>query len=98
MTEQINFDHGYSAANAAAVLAELDGQCNCQPYQDVFTFQGWKKMGFNVIKGQTCHIRVTVFKTSQKKDDAGKVTETKSWPKTSCLFCRCQVEETKVKK
>lgn len=91
------FEHGQSLINTADVLSQIDGACECQPYQDVFTYHGWKAQGYHVRKGESSHIKVCVFQTSEIKDDNGKVVKTKSWPKQSCLFCRCQVEKNEEK-
>lgn len=92
----MDFEMGYSLANAAIVLDALDGKCECQPYKDVFTFPGWKEQGFHVKRGEKSCAHITVYKTFEVEDDDGKKRK-KTFPKVSHLFCRCQVEENKPK-
>lgn len=91
-----NFEHGKSLINIAIVLADLKGKCECQPYEDVFTFEGWKKQGYHVAKGQKSCSKISTFKNVQKADEDGTVKHY-SFPKTSYLFCRCQVEKNTTK-
>ena len=78
MSEQVVFET-QSERNAAAVLEQIDGQCSCQPYVDVFTFPMWRKQGFHVVRGETSHIRVTTYREIK----TGEVDEKNGKEKTS---------------
>lgn len=86
-TEAAHFET-YSAANATAVLLNLD--CDCQPYEDVFTYARWRALGYQVKAGEKA-IRIPTIKTVTQEDDHGETT-TRRIKKTSCVFCRCQVK------
>lgn len=88
--KKINLEFGRSEQSAAIVLAALD--CNCQPYEDVFTFANWKKLGFFVRKGEKAKVATPryITKKTTKKDGTEK---SYTYQKMSHLFCRCQVEQ-----
>ena len=44
-TEAKSFD-GYSASNAMLIYAAL--KCSCEPYNNVFTYNRWKALGYQV--------------------------------------------------
>lgn len=85
--EATHFD-GHSTANAATILLELE--CDCQPYEDVFTYARWKAQGFQVQKGEKS-IRIPTIQKVTKENDKGE-PETRRLKKTSFVFCRCQVK------
>lgn len=86
------FEYGISARNYESVKEQLD--CGCEPYQDVFTLKRWNAQGFKVIKGSKSIKATRVVKRDIEVTENGQTkTLQKSYPKSSYLFCRCQVEE-----
>jgi len=84
---------GYSAMNAASILAVL--HCDCEPYRDVFTYQRWQAQGFQVRKGEH-GVRITTWiEASEKREpEAEPEAERKVYrlPRAVVVFCRCQVD------
>ncbi|USK72654.1 ArdC-like ssDNA-binding domain-containing protein [Peribacillus asahii] len=78
----------FSETNYEILKTELE--CECEPYQDIFTFNRWKAQGFFVKKGEKAY-RIPTIIVSEKENKKGEM-EKKSFKKTSCVFCRCQVE------
>lgn len=84
-----------SEANASAVelarsLRATNGthtDCQCKPYEDVFTYDRWQALGFQVQRGETKLVTVATVKTITDKE-TGKPRQI---PWHSALFCRCQV-------
>ena len=88
--EATSFDT-FSMMNATIVVSER--KCECQPYIDIFTYNRWKAQGFQVKRGEHgTHIQTFVPIT--KADNDGNVKVTGRVPKTSVVFCRCQVEKS----
>jgi hypothetical protein len=83
------FDH-FSAYNYSVIKSNL--QCNCEPYEDVFTLKRWNALGYKIIKGQKA-IRINTYIPIQIKNDNNEVIKTITKPHTSFVFCRCQVTE-----
>ena len=78
-----------SATNTAIVQAALDLRgCNCVPYETVLTYQGWKKIQCQVMKGEKSLARVPTFRRA--KVEGSDITKT--WPAVAFMFCACQVE------
>ena len=89
--EATRFDT-YSVGNVIMLKTIL--KCDCEPYEDVFTFNRWKAQGFIVRKGEKAH-RITIFidkEVEKTKADGTKEIKVKRIPRTVCVFCRCQVE------
>ena len=64
--------------------------CQCQGYEDVFTFNRWKAQGMSVRKGQKS-LRISSWVRIKGTDGSeGAVI-----PTSVCLFCRCQVDPIK---
>ena len=83
-----SFDR-YSVANAVAIREALS--CDCQPYQDVFTYRRWQAQGYQVQRGQRS-IRLPLVKLVERENaETGKV-ETRRLLTRSAVFCRCQVQ------
>ena len=79
-----------SMNNAITVASQLT--CDCQPYLDVFTYNRWIAQGYRVMKGQH-GIHITTFVPIKKTEQDGNVKVIGRVPKTSVVFCRCQVEK-----
>jgi antirestriction protein ArdC len=88
-TEATSFDT-FSLINATIV--SMEKTCDCVPYQDVFTYNRWLAQGFQVKKGEH-GIHIQTWKSIIKKDDNGESKVTGRFPKSSVVFCRCQVEK-----
>ena len=83
---------GYSAMNAASILAVL--HCDCEPYRDVFTYQRWQAQGYQVRKGEH-GVRITTWiDASEKRNETEPEAERKTYrlPRSVVVFCRCQVD------
>jgi hypothetical protein len=79
-----------SMTNMIIVATEL--KCNCQPYIDVFTYNRWTAQGYHVKKGEH-GIHISTFVPIKKQNENGEVKIVGRVPKTSVVFCRCQVEK-----
>ncbi len=95
------FEHGLSKKNYLIVkmlLTLKSSSCECEPYEDVFTFKRWVAQGFYVVRGSKS-IKAPLIKTGSKDvtdDTTGKI-EKAYWRvlSVSYLFCRCQVQKRK---
>jgi mannose-6-phosphate isomerase class I len=87
--EARKFDR-FSEQNYEVVKEQLE--CGCEPYVDVFTLKRWNAQGFKVKKGEKS-IRITTIVKKEVKDKKTGEKETKQFPKTAFVFCRCQVEK-----
>jgi hypothetical protein len=74
----------YSSQNASTVKMRLS--CGCEPYKDVFTYNRWLAMGFQVQRGQHS-IKIPVVVERENEDN-----ETIKRLFKSHVFCRCQVK------
>lgn len=63
------------------LTAAAERGCNCQPYQDWFTYDRWKAQGRQVQEGERA-MRINVFLPADKDRPQ------RTW--TSYVFCRCQ--------
>jgi hypothetical protein len=79
-----------SAQNEALVRATLE--CDCEPYEDVFTYKMWQEQGYQVRKGEKAAVRVPTYHETKEVDADGN-EKIRTYRKTACLFCRCQVDE-----
>ena len=83
----------FSIVNASILAtAAVERGCQCQPYEDWFTFNRWIAQGFGVKKGEHGTRISTYVETVDEKTG-----EARSFPHTSVVFCRCQVTEIKEK-
>lgn len=91
--QALSFDR-FSLQNAVAIRSALS--CDCEPYEDVFTFNRWLAQGFAVQKGQKA-VRITTWVDTRPTDrdddgdDAPSKTRPPKRPHTSFVFCRHQV-------
>lgn len=76
-----------TSINSYAQVVEQLG-CECEPYQDVFTFNRWKAQGFYVRKGEKAKKLVTWVPVTPKDENE----ESYLVPRTLAVFCRHQVE------
>ena len=83
-----------SAKNAAFLQAAAAVRgCTCRPYQDWFTYRRWKAQGYQVQKGEKS-TRIPVIVSKTETDPKTGQEKHVSFKRTSCVFCRCQVQET----
>jgi|TARA_Y100000034_G_C6806583_1_gene362235 hypothetical protein len=82
----------YSERNASTVEESLE--CDCQPYEDVFTYGRWIAQGYQVQKGERS-IRIPVIVRIREEDDNGDMVIKRSLKRSSPVFCRCQVKRIK---
>ena len=91
--EQAQTFDRHSTTNAAVLLNTASAKgCNCQPYQDWFTYNRWLAQGYQVQKGEH-GIRLTTWLTTTKKNEDGEEVVTGTRPKGYTVFCRCQVKK-----
>ncbi len=90
--EAQTFNH-YSVQNVASAMRQLEeaGACNgtCEGYSDIFTYQRWQALGFQVQKGQH-GAKLAIIIEGEKEDEQGN-TKRVSRPWTTTVFCRHQV-------
>jgi len=84
--QAVRFDR-YSSTNAGIVAISFE--CDCVPYEDVFTYRRWMAQGFQVQKGEKA-IKITTYRPIKDKDTDEIVGKA---PTTSAVFCRHQVAE-----
>lgn len=73
--EQARTFNSVSLANAALIMHSLE--CDCSPYEDVFTLRRWNAQGFKVKRGQHgIHIPV-VYERQTVDPETGE--ETTAW-------------------
>lgn len=82
----------FSIFNATMVAeTAVEKGCDCQPYTDWFTYSRWQAQGFQVMKGERGTKLVTWIERNPKEgEDPNK---SHKFPKTTTVFCRCQVTE-----
>ena len=83
------FETGYSEINA--LIVEM-APCTCKAYEDIFTYNRWQALGFQVRKGEKA-TKIKTWKRIKKTDDKTGKDKSFSIPRTSNVFCRCQVDE-----
>jgi hypothetical protein len=83
----------YSAANASTVEGAL--RCGCKAYADIFTYNRWKALGYQVQRGQHA-VTLPLVKVVSTEDDDGN-DDTRKLLTRSAVFCRHQVDDTKAK-
>jgi antirestriction protein ArdC len=85
------FENGKSEAHIALLEeAAAEHGCSCKPYVDWFTYNRWKAQGMQVQKGEH-GVKLTTYPKEEVVDkETGKI-KTISRPKTTTVFCRCQV-------
>lgn len=75
-------------SDIATSMESIDANlCECEPYQDVFTYNRWKAQGYQVRRGEH-GCRVTTW-VPKDKDNPDKGV----FPRTATVFCRCQVDK-----
>ena len=82
-----SFDH-YSVANASYVKASLS--CGCEPYQDIFTYNRWKALGYQVQRGEKA-IKIPVIKSIEVENKETGESELRKLLGSGAVFCRHQV-------
>ena len=87
---------GYSDASIEILLNDLD--CECRPYEDVFTYGRWKGLKRQVRKGEKAHRlpthRPSAFRFEGEAEEVERNVMVKT---TACVFCRCQTDPVKEK-
>lgn len=90
--QAVSFEHGESTTSAMILMmAAQERGCGCLPYQDWYTYRRWQAQGYQVQKGEH-GVRLTVFKTVEEVDRKTGKKKTKSVPKGTTVFCKCQVK------
>ena len=79
----------FSVGNAAAITEALS--CDCEPYQDVFTYRRWKAQGFQVQRGEKALKLPLIYRRTERDPKTGEEKTSKRVGR-SALFCRCQVQ------
>lgn len=87
-TQARSFDR-YSVTNAGYVEHSL--RCGCRAYRDVYTYNRWRALGYQVLRGQRA-IRLPVINNVEQLDPDTGQTIVKRLFHTSAVFCRHQVE------
>ena len=78
-----------SYANAAWVMHNL--HCDCNPYEDVFTYNRWKAQGYQVRRGEHGIKLAIVHEVSREERDG--TTTTRKIFASATVFCKCQVDK-----
>lgn len=73
-------------------------ECECEPYEDIFTFGRWRALGQAVKKGEKALRIVSFAKGKSRTDQEGNEVEGRLFPTSLCLFCRCQTQPIEPKK
>lgn len=81
--EQAMSFNRYSVANASQVQSRL--KCGCEPYRDVFTYNRWRALGLQVMRGQKA-IKLPIIIEDEEDGEVKK----RFW--TAAVFCRHQVK------
>lgn len=93
--EDARYFSRYSVANAAQALHQLNdsGACqgSCQPYEDIFTYNRWQALGYQVRKGEH-GAKLAIIIANEQEDEEGRVKRV-SRPWATTVFCRCQVDK-----
>ena len=84
--EQATSFKRYSPINTGCIKTALT--CGCEPYQDVFTYNRWKALGYQVQRGEKS---ITIPVIHETEDEETKAINRRLWK--SHVFCRCQVAE-----
>lgn len=92
--QAVRFDT-FSPTNALIVASSLT--CGCSPYQDVFTYRRWAAQNCQVQKGEH-GIKITTWIIARGKDadrepnaEPADQENGYKFPRTTTVFCRCQV-------
>lgn len=95
-------EKGVTMTNAQIILAYMV-QHDLDPETTILhTYETWKKLGFQVKRGEKSQHKITIWKYSSKKiesedsDDEEK-TVGRCFPKLSAFFTQDQVEKAEVK-
>ena len=80
----------YSATNAGHVESALE--CGCEAYRDVYTYNRWSALGFQVQRGEKA-IKIPVIVERENEDENGTASRARIF-RTSAVFCRHQVQPT----
>lgn len=103
--EQARSFSSFSVSSMTQILEARDARsaegvhpnCECNPYEDFFTFNRWIAQGMAVQKGEHALKIATFTETAASRQrresaDVDEETQTRLRPTTACLFCRCQVK------
>ena len=87
----LQFEKGPSLAHIALLeKAAAERGCTCKPYVDWLTYERWQGQGMQVQRGEH-GVFLTTYPRETWKDDKG-VEHSRSFPKGTRVFCRCQVK------
>ncbi len=66
--------------------------CTCKAYEDIFTYARWQALGYQVQKGEK-GTKIKTYRRIKKVDKKTGKHKSFSIPKTTTVFCLCQVAE-----
>jgi antirestriction protein ArdC len=91
-TQATTFEKGKSKDHEIflSMVAASRG-CACQAYQDWFTFRRWQAQGMQVQRGEK-GTKLTTYIPVFVTDDSGDKHPSGTRPKTTSVFCHCQVK------
>ena len=92
VVEATTFEHEseYNNALVEEILSETR-DCGCEPRVDVFTYQRWLALGFQVQRGEHGIKLQTWVPVDKDNPDKSKLI-----PRFTTVFCRCQVKAVEV--
>ena len=89
------FSHKSLASELVLNLAAKERGCSCAAYSDWFTYRRWQALGFQVQRADVVGhgVKLTTYVEFTKTDPAtGEQVVTGKRPRTTSVFCRCQVK------
>ncbi len=90
--EAITFSSKSLASELILAQAASDRGCDCIAYHDWFTYRRWRAQGQQVQKGEH-GIKLTTYVPIYRDED-GQQVQVGTRPRTTTVFCRCQVKPT----
>lgn len=85
----------FSVTNSTIVEESRD--CDCEAYEDIFTFRRWIALGFSVRKGEH-GTKIGVVRKRTIEDEETEEAREIRLRGSAVVFCRCQVEPIKTKR
>ena len=65
----------------------------CKETEDIHTYQVWKKLGFQVQRGQKAVTKLQIWKYTAKENEETGETDERMFMKVAAFFSRSQVEK-----
>ena len=92
-----HFSQGHSTRQAMILdMAAAERGCNCEPYQDWFTYGRWRAQGQQVQQGEKGTNLAIYIETEKEDKETGEITRGKR-PWHTRVFCRHQVAKREQK-